>query len=149
MSSIPTIHSLHQEKSTKDNLKNDIFTVVLNKCIEKIVYTNRHTDKTFVIFEVPKILIGQPSYDMNSCIIFIMNQLAKSQYIVEFIEPFYLYIDWGTKSRDSKESSNGKLKRQTEVLLKRFPETSKIEFVYEDSLKKDSSKKAKKNARKQ
>lgn len=149
MSSIPTIHSLHLEKSTKDNLKNDIFTVVLNKCIEKIVYTNRHTDKTFVLFEVPKILIGQPSYDMNSCIIFIMNQLSKYQYIVEFIEPFYLYIDWGTKTSGSKESSNGKLKRQTEVLLKRFPETSKIEFVYEDSLKKDSSKKPKKNARKQ
>jgi len=147
---IPTIQALQQEKSTKDNLKNDIFTIVLNKCVEKIVYTNRHTDKTFVIFEVPKILIGQPSYDMNSCILFIMNQLSKHNYMVDFIEPFYLYIDWGSrisKIQDSSKQTNIKLKRQTEMLLKKFPDTSEIEFIYEDSLQ-NTSKKPKKNKRK-
>ena len=73
----------------------------MTKCIEKIVYTNRHTEQTFVIFEVPKILIGYPSYDMKSCIIYLMNQLSRHNYMVDFIHPFYLYIDWGSNHKTS------------------------------------------------
>ena len=70
---IPSISSLHDEKNSKNKSKLDIFKIVLNKCIEKIIYTNRHTEQTFVIFEVPKILIGYPSYNMESCILYIIK----------------------------------------------------------------------------
>ena len=59
MSKIPSINSLHKEKSVKEEGKFEIFNIVLNKCIEKIVYSNRHTDKTYVIFEVPKIIYNK------------------------------------------------------------------------------------------
>jgi hypothetical protein len=138
MNKIPTIDSLREEKSIKDSSRVDIFNVVLNKCVEKIIYTNRHTDKTFVIFEVPQILIGYPTYDMKTCILFLINKLSQNKYIVHFIEPFYLYIDWGSqmKKKDS-------LKEQTKRLLQKFPDTSMIEYVYTS----DSSKKKKKNKR--
>jgi Family of unknown function (DUF5759) len=134
---IPSIDALQREKTVKDESKVEIFTVVLNKCIEKILYSNRHTDKTYVIFEVPKILIGYPSYDMKSCILFLITQLSQHGYLVEFIEPFYLYIDWGSGQSQQASSSKGKvktrLKHSTQKLLERFPDTSQIEFVYEDS----------------
>jgi hypothetical protein len=138
MSKIPSINSLHKEKSVKEEGKFEIFNIVLNKCIEKIVYSNRHTDKTYVIFEVPKILIGYPMYDMRSCILFLMAKLSQHGYLVEFMEPFYLYIDWrctGNKSVDSYQPQT-KLQRQTNNLLSKFPNASKIEFVYEDTLPK-------------
>lgn len=154
MNHIPNIFSLYKEKQTRDQQKQDIYTIVLNKCIEKIVYTNRHTDKTFVIFEVPKILIGYPNYDMRSCILFIIEKLSEKKYLVEFTEPFYLYIDWGTaiqhqsKQKDyskysSSSSSNipNKLKKQTQKLLEKFPDTSKVEFIYEDTLPNSKKKK--------
>lgn len=156
---IPSIDALHKEKVIKENSKIEIFQTVLNKCVEKIVYTNRHTDKTFVIFEVPKILIGYPSYDMKMCILFLINQLSKKQYYVTFIEPFYLYIDWGTvvgnPSRELQMIGNirtnnpQKLKQQTKQLLQRFPDTTKVEFVYEDMIAKggDTSKNRKKNTK--
>lgn len=154
MDQIPNIFSLYKEKQSRDQLKNDIYTIVLNKCIEKIVYTNRHTDKTFVIFEVPKILIGYPQYDMKSCILFIMEKLSEKHYLVEFTEPFYLYIDWGTalqnqsKQNQKLKSSSvpSKLKKQTQRLLQKFPDTSKVEFIYEDTIStsKDKSNKKKK-----
>lgn len=157
MSDIPNIHSLHQERKTRDKLKSDIYSIVLNKCIEKIVYTNRHTDKSFVIFEVPKILIGYPSYDMQHCLLYLMEKLSEREYLVEFMEPFYLYIDWGRapnrKSGSSKFSDKflnvptidpSKLKQQTKKLLKKFPDTNKIEFVYEDSIKNKNKSKKKK-----
>jgi hypothetical protein len=142
---IPSITSLHQERVVKQNSKIDIFNIVLNKCIEKIVYTNRHTDKTFIIFEVPKILIGYPGYDMKSCILFLINRLSGSSYLVEFIEPFYLYIDWGSQKQikpSKKVNSNyDKLQSQTKALLHKFPNTSKVEYVYEDMYKGNVSSK--------
>jgi len=159
--SIPSIDSLQREKTIKDESKTQIFNIVLNKCIEKIVYTNRHTDKTFVIFEVPKILIGYPLYDMKSCILFLINKLSESQYIVEFIEPFYLYIDWGTRSGISGSSGSGVNRigsgvgsgsnstfrgpinqSQFQQIRKKYP-NSQIELVYEDRNTKKITKKKK------
>lgn len=136
MDKIPSIDSLHQEKTSKEKSKLDIFQVVLNKCIEKIIYTNRHTGQTFIIFEVPRILIGYPSYDMKSCILYLINALSKNKYLVEFIEPFYLYIDWGTQVRSKKPETKvvpNKLQKQTMEILQKFPNASKVEYVYHDS----------------
>jgi hypothetical protein len=158
---IPSISSLHQEKFVKETNKIDIYNIVLNKIIEKILYTNRHTDKTYVIFEVPKILIGYPQYDMKSCILFIINKLSLNDYFVEFMDPFYIYIDWGSKeSRRIKNEiptplyipkfavkNADNLKAQTKALLSQFPDTSKIEFVYEDKYK-ESNKQNNKNKKK-
>lgn len=140
---IPSISSLRQEKSIKEKSKTDIFNIVLTKIIQKITYTNRHTDQTYIIFEIPKILIGYPQYDMKSCILFVMNQLSNNGYIVDFVDPFYLYIDWGCSNSASKTVTynipatqhKDKLRAQTKALLSQFPNTSQIEFVYEDKFK--------------
>jgi hypothetical protein len=134
--SIPSISSLHVEKQQKQYNTNDIYKTVLNKCIEKIIYTNRHTDKTFIIFEVPKLLIGQTTYDMKSCIHYIINNISTHGYLVQFIEPFYIYIDWGSKA----------LKREKEIdikkkdLLRYFPGIKEVEYVYEDVYLKQKEK---------
>jgi hypothetical protein len=150
---IPSIQSLHNEKQIKETSKVDLYNIVLNKIISKIVYTNRHTDKTYVIFEVPKILIGYPQYEMKSCILFIINKLSANQYIIEFIEPFYLYIDWGSNNKSSHQKihipsiiqskNHDKLRTQTKALLSQFPNTSKVEFVYEDAISSKNLKKPK------
>jgi hypothetical protein len=92
---------------------------------------------------------------MKSCILFVINKLSENGYLIDFIEPFYLYIDWGspissntsTKINSKLNSFNTnnveKLRAQTRALLSQYPNTSNIEFVYEDAL--ISSKKNKKN----
>lgn len=152
---VPSITSLHQEKFVKETNKIDIYNIVLNKIIEKILYTNRHTDKTYVIFEVPKILIGYPQYDMKSCILFIINKLSLHGYFVEFMDPFYIYIDWGSSEASVEKRKQrveipriavknvDNLKAQTKALLTQFPDTSKVEFIYEDAYKAKNIKGAK------
>jgi hypothetical protein len=147
MSQIPTIEALRKEKDYKQTSREEMFKIVLNKCVEKVMYTNRFTDKTFVIFEVPRILIGFPTYDMKMCILFLKTVLSQHGYIVEFIDPFYLYIDWGTNGTNgythAKRSHSDKIKSQTKKLLERFPNTSKVEFVYEDDFPTLSKRKKK------
>lgn len=143
MNHIPSIDALHREKSIKENKEMSVFTIVLNKCIEKIIYTNRHTAKTFVLFEVPQILIGYPAYDKKLCIMFLIQKLSEQGYLVSFIEPFYLHIDWCSPNErvHAYPKRTNMLTEQTQSLLKRFPNTSKVEFVFEDTLNKKKKKK--------
>jgi|UniRef100_A0A6C0AL74 hypothetical protein len=146
---IPSISSLHHEKSIKETSKIDIYNIVLNKCIEKIIFTNKNTDKTFIIFEIPKILIGYPNYDMKNCILFIINRLSERGYLIEFIEPFYLYIDWGSKPQQQKLKDKNSFSVQKKNLLNKYPDLSKypdskIEFVYSESVTSKHNKKNKK-----
>ena len=69
---IPNINNLHNEKNVKEKIKTEAYILVLNKCIEKIMYTNKHTDQTYIFFDVPKFLIDYPFYDMNSCVMFLI-----------------------------------------------------------------------------
>lgn len=136
MSDIPNISDLHAEKNKKNKIKSDVFDVVLNKCNEKIKYTNSFTNHTYIFFEVPKILMGFPSYSMNSCIIFLKNKLTSSGYKVLFVEPFYLYIDWSSPVEPQRGPISNKVKLETEKLLKKFPGTSKVVYEYADYKKK-------------
>lgn len=138
---IPSISSLHREKKIKQNTNNDIYQTVLNKCIEKIIYTNRHTDKTFIIFEVPKILIGHATYDLLSCIHYIINNMAMHGYIIQFVEPFYIYIDWGSSSGSGSTSGKNSLEEKTKLLLRQFPNVNEIEYVYKDAYENKTIKK--------
>ncbi len=97
MDSLPNARLLQKEKNrlTKNNLK--IYENIMKKCIDRIIYTNKYTEQTFTIFEVPNILIGNPNYNKMSCIIYIINELKSNGYRYEYIEPSYLYIDWSPK----------------------------------------------------
>lgn len=127
---IPSIDNLHKEKKVKELSKIKIFDNVLIRCVEKIIYTNRYTDQTYVIFEVPQIMIGYPNYDYKICILYLISELSKKRYRVSFLEPFYIYIDWGSVSKENNKETD-KLKKQTKELLKKFPNASKVEYVYE------------------
>jgi hypothetical protein len=141
---IPDINILHKEKYIKEEAKNDVFNKVLNKCIEKILYTNKNTDQTFIYFEVPHTIINCANYDRISCIMFLMNAFSLKQYYTEFIEPYYLYIDWSNNSKNiddnayikSITSNPEKLRQETKKLLKKYPNTNKIQYIYEDEIKK-------------
>lgn len=134
-SDIPDILFLQKEKKEREDAKNNVFNIVLNKCIEKIRSANSNTEHTYIIFEVPKILIGFNNYDSNACILYLIRQLMQKNYKVEYLPPYYLYIDWGTASLQSHSSSysnqvNSNLRKQTKKLLKKFPNSSKIVFEY-------------------
>jgi hypothetical protein len=168
---IPNINTLHQEKDEKQKSKSKMFNMVLNKCIEKIIYTNRHTEQTFIVFEVPHFLIGFPGYDRIECIRFLISELTSKDYKAEYIDPFYLYIDWGSNKKNSNygshTSSNGnvyknfdkisqvvktgdpeKLKNQTKKLLEKFPNTSNIIFEYADANTKSNKNQVKQKKKK-
>lgn len=147
---IPSVSSLNKERDRKLINTNDIYKIVLNKCVEKIVYTNKHTDKSFIIFEVPKILIGYTNYDLISCTIYIINELSKHGYIAQFVDPFYIYIDWGgsyVKKESEKKENPTNITSRTKQILKFFPDIEEVEYIYDDVYLKDKKLKSGKKSR--
>jgi hypothetical protein len=138
---IPNIANLHAEKKTKEEARTKVFTIVLNKCIDKIIETNNFSDKTFTYFEIPDLTMWFPGYNRMSCIHYLLQELKKERYNVEFVHPFTLYIDWSsikkTKSNPLlsqemiKTKNPDKLRKQVKELLQKYPNTSKIVYEYE------------------
>lgn len=153
---IPNISLLHATRNEKEQARNEIFTIVLNKCIDQILETNNKNDKTYIYFEVPNIIIGFQEYDRLACIHYLIHELSKEHYKVEFVAPYYLYIDWSTNINKPKTIDNlmlqnviptsnpERLKQQTKELLKKYPHASKIVFEYEDARQVSSKQKPKK-----
>lgn len=139
---IPDINILHSEKNLKDKDRNKIFNMVLDKCTDKITEANRISRQTFTYFSVPSIILGSPSYNILECVNYIIDKLTKKHYIVNFIEPITLYIDWGINNNNNNidyiiiqdiipTSNPTKLKKETKELLKNFPNAKKVIFEYE------------------
>lgn len=120
---IPDATSLRRSNTVgSDN--NKMYKIVLERCVEHIIYTNKTSDRTWTIFTVPMFLLGMVLYSMPACILYIMEELSRKNYIVKLIEPNYIHIDWGKRINFNKNSEYIK------KILEKNPGT-KIEFVYE------------------
>lgn len=129
MDRVPKIASLQSVKNERMNSMHTIYKSVLSRCIEKILYTNKNTNMSFLLFEVPEILIGHPRYNIKECVHYIMCELQRNDYLLHYIDPKYIYIDWGTAGGNEK----GNLQQYTSSELRRlFPHVKNIQYVFKD-----------------
>jgi uncharacterized membrane protein len=133
---LPSISNLQKEQFKKTIVQQEIYKIVLKMCSDKIIYTNKNSNQTCVIFEVPQMIIGHPEYNFTECVKYILSELIKEHYLVDFVHPKHLYIDWGSSINENKKSTypnwvinKSKLKQETTKLLKKYPNAKKIEFI--------------------
>ena len=124
---IPDISKLHVEKKILEKAKREIFEIVLNKCVADINYTNKYTDKTFILFEVPKVIIGYSHYDKNACIEYLIDVFKSENYFAASSNG-YVYIDWSKQKEINKPSLN---KHTLNLLKKKYPNASKVVVEYQ------------------
>lgn len=104
---IPTVDNLHKVKDKQTKKKQEIYTKILKKCIDEIIKKNKTTTHTYLIFDVPIVLI-ETYYNLEECILFIINKLKHKGYKVIYTYPNKLYIDWGEKERIDLKKMNFK-----------------------------------------
>jgi hypothetical protein len=51
---------------------------------------------TFIWFNVPEYLIGEPIYDKGECIGYLVSELEKNGFHVKYIHPNALFVSWHT-----------------------------------------------------
>jgi hypothetical protein len=129
MDKIPLIHTLKKEKHFTKMQEESIFEIVLKKCIEEINTTHKFSKQTYIIFNVPKIIIEYLNYNQSECLYYLVKQFKKKNYKVEVLSKNQIYIDW-SEYQIVKQKPRPSLTDHTEKLSKLFPK-AKLEYQYQ------------------
>lgn len=84
------------EKNMKRNLKQlSIFNKILNRVHKRIQLSSRTTrNEKYIWSIVPEYIFGEPTYDQNECIAFVVSKLVDNGFHVRYIHPNTLFISW-------------------------------------------------------
>ena len=71
------------------------YNKILERAHKKIKWASRqkHND-LFCFFVVPEFLVGVPTYDILTCITYLIEQLTKNGFEVKYTHPNLLFISW-------------------------------------------------------
>lgn len=68
---------------------------ILSRAHKKIKITSRQKyNDLFCFFVVPEFLMGIPTYDLFTCITYLIEQLGKNGFEVKYTHPNLLFISW-------------------------------------------------------
>ena len=92
MINIDDVNKINEER---DKRRLETYDKVLKKCHERIK-TVAHSPKggTFCFYIVPSYVFGIPIYDVNTCIVYMVQHLIKNGFQVVYTHPNLLYISW-------------------------------------------------------
>lgn len=92
------IDDLYEKRQRRDLKQLSIFNKILNRIHKRIQHTarNKNCVDTFIWFNVPEYLIGEPIYDKGECIGYLVSELEKNGFHVKYIHPNALFVSWHT-----------------------------------------------------
>tara|TARA_B000000557_G_scaffold91864_2_gene74313 strand:+ start:348 stop:950 length:603 start_codon:yes stop_codon:yes gene_type:complete len=86
---------LYEQKRQADLLKLNTYKTVLSRIHTRIKVTSRQrNNEQCCWFVVPEVILGSPSYDVQSCIVYITNELKDNGFLVKYTHPNLLFISW-------------------------------------------------------
>lgn len=91
-----SLADLYAMKNNKDKIKTNTFNVIIEKCHVKIKKIAEQGGMN-IFFEIPRILIGYPLYDMETCLNFIVDALRQNGLLVQILpypNNYTIYISW-------------------------------------------------------
>ena len=89
------LDDLYEKKKTQDQTKLFTYNKILSRLHAKIKLTARqHADQHFCWFVVPEIILGVAHYDHFGCVEYIIEQLHKNGFRIQYTHPNLLLISW-------------------------------------------------------
>lgn len=91
-----------QKKQVEKWLK--IYNKILSNCNSKIQKCVKQKEN-FCFYNLPVNKFGLPLYDTKKCSIYLIKKLREAKFIVSYIPPLTLFINWGKNAQDNALSS--------------------------------------------
>jgi hypothetical protein len=90
------IDDLYERRQKRDLKQISIFNKILGRIHKRINHTarNKNTNDTFIWFNVPEYLVGEPIYDKGECIGYIVSELEKNGFHIKYVHPNALFVSW-------------------------------------------------------
>jgi hypothetical protein len=95
------IKHLQKEVAEREQKKIKTFEKILDTCYNKILHANQKSNDCTCIFTCPPVVFGLPLYNLNDCVVFIMEKLIEKGFQVYFTNPNILFISWKTTTEQS------------------------------------------------
>tara|TARA_Y100001970_G_scaffold293791_2_gene443255 strand:+ start:8183 stop:8602 length:420 start_codon:yes stop_codon:yes gene_type:complete len=84
------------EQRSREKKKIRCYKKVLDKCYNRIKFISKRKEM-FCFYVVPNYILGEPLYDINTCIIYVMEKLINSGFHVKYTHPNLLFISWNNE----------------------------------------------------
>jgi hypothetical protein len=88
-----TIYDIIDNKKKRESKKLEMFSHILENCC-KVIKKCDEIRVTHCVFEVPEYIFGYPLYNLNDCIVYLLQELTKGGFKVQYIFPNTLIISW-------------------------------------------------------
>lgn len=95
-----TIYDILDNKKKRDFKKQEMFKTILENCCKKIKKCDE-IRVAYCVFDVPEYMFGYPLYNLNECIVYMLTELTKGGFQVQYLFPCTLIISWFTQSTKS------------------------------------------------
>ena len=97
MSSL-NINELYETIDQKNNKRLEKFDGILKKIHTRIKYYSK-LERTYCFFQIPEFIIGVPLYNVVDLKEYIIKSLTNNGFHILYVDPNWLYIDWGKKKK--------------------------------------------------
>jgi hypothetical protein len=89
------IDELYESKKKNNLTRVDIYNKLLIKIHNRIKLSSRiKTNENFCTYIMPEVLIGYPNYNLEECLVFIIDKLQTDGFLTRYIHPNLLMISW-------------------------------------------------------
>lgn len=90
------IDELYEKRHKRDLKQISIFNKILCRIHKRIQHTakNKNCSDTFVWFNVPEYLVGEPVYDKGECMGYLVSQLETNGFHVKYVHPNTMFVSW-------------------------------------------------------
>jgi len=89
------IDELYESKKKNNLTRLDIYNKLLIKVHNRIKTASRiKINENFCTYVMPEVLIGYPNYNVEECLLFIIDKLQTDGFLTRYIHPNLLMISW-------------------------------------------------------
>jgi hypothetical protein len=111
-----TLNDIVNNKKKRDERKMEAFQLILKEICSKIKKADE-VNNLYCIYDVPEFLVGYSIYSINEIVGYLLQELSKRGFQVQYIFPKILIISWfnvlnngntsgSTNNNDSKKKTN-------------------------------------------
>lgn len=91
MANINDFRSCLQQRTNRAHM---CFDTILQRCRNRMQIAVK-TGVLQILFDVPEFMMGYPPYNIGQCITYIMSQLVRAGFSVQYVFPKGILISWG------------------------------------------------------
>lgn len=89
------IDELYEKQHKRDMKQLSIYNKLLNRIHKRIKHITRVKNKeTFIFYNVPEFIFGEPVYDNKDCTGYLVAKLEENGFHVRYLHPNTLFISW-------------------------------------------------------